>query len=255
MVLAELEKIGFHSKDVKFMDGYFIFEHGKDMVVHFHIKECKGWKFGIWWDLDGEESFDLFAQYERDIDKFKPSASHLCLGVNFNPSDLETSIRWQILPFLKFIKKHPYVAWKYDQSYCSESWDYVTDWEARLDFWRTTAQIWKRELDNKKFIRKYKKLARKICQGRLENWEIVDENQNGLTCWPRFFVSCDGFVGEKTEPGVYSLNLDFEVEEKLKKKIRKFDNKLKKKGCFGIDVEPFNGRMSVFVRKNNSSDD
>ncbi len=64
--------------DETWCNGYFIFEFGEDSVIHFKVKEVKGWLFGIWFnrEYDGEEPKDqLFWQYERDIDKFKPSAS------------------------------------------------------------------------------------------------------------------------------------------------------------------------------------
>jgi hypothetical protein len=62
-----------HVKDVTWLTGYFVFELGEDSVVHFHIKELKGWKFSVWFN---EGFSELFWQYDKDIDKFKPSASY-----------------------------------------------------------------------------------------------------------------------------------------------------------------------------------
>ena len=29
-------------------DGYFIFDHGENAVMHFKLKEAPQWKFGVW---------------------------------------------------------------------------------------------------------------------------------------------------------------------------------------------------------------
>ena len=98
-IFKSLELSGFHVQDVEFLDGYFIFEHGKDTVVYFHIKELRGWKFGIWFQKDNEDiKFDFFAQYERDIDKFKPSASNLELEDLYECTS-------DIIELCEFIKK------------------------------------------------------------------------------------------------------------------------------------------------------
>ena len=79
-----LVKKGLHAKDVRWLDGYFIFEMGEDAVVHFRIKELKGWLFGIWFgqNIDPENYIDrLFWQYEKDIDKFKPTRSHFVVDI------------------------------------------------------------------------------------------------------------------------------------------------------------------------------
>lgn len=83
--------LSFTPIDVEYGDGYFIFVHGTNTVVSFHLKEAPGWLFGIWWNpieknpdrIKGEPAeYDnerihcsFFAQYEEEIDKFKPSNS------------------------------------------------------------------------------------------------------------------------------------------------------------------------------------
>ena len=94
--LKERFPFGLNITDVEYLDGYFIFGHGTNSVVHFHIEETPGWKYGIWWSpiskntKEGEEDDEnaeyytdrvhcsIFAQYEEEIDKFKPSASMVC---------------------------------------------------------------------------------------------------------------------------------------------------------------------------------
>lgn len=72
-----------HFSDVVYLDGYYIFGYGTNSVVHFHIDECPGWKFGIWWDEPSSDnpnvvSGQVFSQFEETLDKFKPSASSFC---------------------------------------------------------------------------------------------------------------------------------------------------------------------------------
>ena len=47
----DVDSIDIHIEDVEYLDGYFIFGSGTNSVIHFHVKECPGWKFGIWWNL------------------------------------------------------------------------------------------------------------------------------------------------------------------------------------------------------------
>ena len=95
-VLKAIEKQGFHVKNVTHLGGYFIFDHGKDMVVHFHIKECKGWLFGIWWDLEDKNRFTFFTQFEKTIDKFKPSASTYVVEDMTFSKDIDEEVEFKL---------------------------------------------------------------------------------------------------------------------------------------------------------------
>lgn len=247
-ILEELEGFGFHPRYIEFLDGYFIFDHGKDMVVHFYIKELKGWKFGIWWDLEDNDKFEFFTQYERDIDKFKPSASTYLAKEVFYGEDLKSEIKIFILPILKFIRKHPYVAWSYDVGCQRDCWKYKTGFEAFIEFWKYKMHLWKNDQINKMLTRKYKKLVEKIWKDKLIEPVIIDENQNGIHCFPRYRIVCKGVQGEKLKPGCYVLNLEEEIEEKLLKKARRFDNRLKKNYSVH-DIHPFHDRLDFWVKK------
>ena len=48
---ALFKELPYSIEDIEYLDGYFIFGFGTNSVVHFHIKECPGWKFGIWWGM------------------------------------------------------------------------------------------------------------------------------------------------------------------------------------------------------------
>lgn len=250
-IFNQLGNFGFHPIDIKYGNGYFIFEHGKDMVIHFHIKECKGWLFGIWWNLNDKNQFDFFTQYERDIDKFKPSASCFVReNIEYDKKDLERELRWEVLPILKFIRNHPYVAWSYDGGYPRDCWQYKTDWEARIEFWKYSLYLKKKERINKKINKKYKKLVNEICKDRLIDYVILDENHDGVYCFPRFKVVCRGVMGEKLKPGCYDLDLKTELDEKTLEKVRKFDKKLNTKYKHqSLDIMPFEDMMNFWVVK------
>jgi hypothetical protein len=73
--------------DVSYNCGYFVFVFGNNSVVNFYFDELPGWKFGLWWnypkstkDLD-KVTGTLFAQWEDEIDKFKPSQSNICFDI------------------------------------------------------------------------------------------------------------------------------------------------------------------------------
>jgi len=52
------------------LDEYFMYDHGKDAILHFEIEGLSGIKFGVW--LNGKPV--IFAEFKELIDKFKPSA-------------------------------------------------------------------------------------------------------------------------------------------------------------------------------------
>lgn len=130
--LYDIESITF--EDVEYLDGYFIFGRGTNSVVHFHIKECPGWKFGIWWDTEqtGEKVEIIgkfFTQFEKTIDKFKPSRSEISGKISFyNQADGEQCCScFDVINQINFIIKEPYLAFCRD--YCM--WDYNCKYHTR----------------------------------------------------------------------------------------------------------------------------
>ena len=218
-----LEANGFHPIDVEFGNGYFIFEHGKDMVVHFHIKELKGWKFGIWWNVDGEKKFDFFTQYERDIDKFKPPASSIKLECR----ELDDWSMKDVVQICRFIKKHPYRAWAIDQTWKCDIWEWDDLKGCFRVYWKTW---WKDET-------------------KLINARVVDLNEGGWISYPRYMFTCEGQVGEKLEPGTWEISFEGDLSKKLFKRIQKY-NKLQKrirKICFEADDVELGDSMTIRV--------
>lgn len=114
----------YKARDIEYLDGYFIFGKGTNSVVHFYIDKCPGWKFGIWWDSVKEKakgkntvSFmtitgTLFCQFEKTIDKFKPTASAFTTSLYidfYNNGAVQYSAK-QFKEILSYIKKEPYLA-------------------------------------------------------------------------------------------------------------------------------------------------
>lgn len=57
------ESDALHIADISYLDGYFIFGMGTNSVVHFHVAECPGWKFGIWWDVAAGNNPHMTGQF------------------------------------------------------------------------------------------------------------------------------------------------------------------------------------------------
>lgn len=124
-----------HFNDIQFRDGYFIFGYGTNSVVHFHIDECPGWLFGIWWTIpDGSNpnqkyiSGEFFTQYEETVDKFKPSRSVMRSTITSIPdADCQSCSCYAAAKMISFIRDEPYLAFCRD--YCG--WDYNEKYHTR----------------------------------------------------------------------------------------------------------------------------
>ena len=151
-VNAEMEDHPVTFEDITYLDGYFIFGYGTNSVVHFHIKECPGWLFGIWWTLPDKKSGkkyvsgELFTQYEENIDKFKPSRSDILTTINAYPDDEEPSCYvWDAVEMIKFVREEPYLAFCRD--YCG--WNYNRQYHTREEA-KAKYDEWREWSDNKK---------------------------------------------------------------------------------------------------------
>ena len=121
---AKIKELGFEPYDVEYGNGYFIFDRGEDSVIHFRLKGVwKHWKFGMWvnTDLSNEDKKNypvasIFAQYDTQIDKFKPSRSELCIEYKAWQVDEEyrkKATYWycQLEDMLNMMKKHPLICY------------------------------------------------------------------------------------------------------------------------------------------------
>ena len=132
LIFNYIKSIGFTPYNIKYRNGYFIFDKGEDGVIHFSIKGLYGWKFAMWINTNKDElksedgkreysALQFFTQHEDNIDKFKPSRS--CFLAEYNIRDIENPApyQWyQIKNIIKMIKWHPFISHYYDKCECCE---------------------------------------------------------------------------------------------------------------------------------------
>lgn len=131
-MLSKIESLGYKPYDVEYGNGYFLFDYGEDSVVHFRVKGLwKHWKFGMWifseyLDKSEEEKdkypfISIFAQYDTQIDKFKPSRSKLCVeyrASNWDETKEENGLGfWELEHMLNMMKCHPFICY---EGFCGE---------------------------------------------------------------------------------------------------------------------------------------
>lgn len=250
-ILAALEKKGFTPIDVQYLRGYFIFEFGEDMVVHFRLKECKGWLFGIWWDVD-ESKYDFFAQYEKNINKFKPSDSSFVEKSIWFEED--APLGYCADGICQFIKKHPLKAWYADGCYFHNLWAIYP----RFLFLKFVKERWRDDcyyqFRKNRLNKKYLRLLEKVCQALLIDYEIIDWNKDGAIHWPRWSIRAKDFKNEHIEEGRWVLSLD-DIPSKLAKKCERFNEKLEKLNRryrpFTNDVSYIN-ETDIVIRRHSS---
>lgn len=203
-VAAEMEtdQLTFTPEDIDYLDGYFIFAMGSNSVLHFHVKECPGWKFGIWFnevetDDSTEENkqyrkdvlgVEFFAQYEETIDKFKPSASTITERTSHLDLENHKSNWWfiyQMTHTFQMIMKYPTIMWYRDMYFADLNHQYVTIEEANEKFTE-----WRLKENNKILIQRENDQvlldALKYIAG-----PILEEGKafifdHGENCWPRY---------------------------------------------------------------------
>jgi hypothetical protein len=137
-IIASLQK-NFNIVDLKLLDGYYMFAKGSNSIAHFHITECPGWLFGIWLDheitnvaTDSYIKFAFFTQYEKTIDKFKPSASTLKVEgqLDFTKSMYPGQL-YDCEKLITYIKNEPELAFCRDEFYYDYNVEYLSREQAK----------------------------------------------------------------------------------------------------------------------------
>ncbi len=216
-----------HIEDIEYLDGYYIFPMGTNTVVHFKVKECPGWLFGIWWNepkCEDKKSKTFimkgtfFTQYEKIIDKFKPSDSTITAEVQARICKKSKSTEdnvWHITDSydmtnqIRFIIKEPELA--FCRSY--SGWDYNVQYHDKRSA-KKQFEHWKTWDENKE---KYSKVCndkildfvKNKIMPRYGNAELIDRG----SCWsPRYQIACklSECIGKITGPGYWDLEWDGE---------------------------------------------
>lgn len=246
---------------VEYLDGYFIFGMGNNSVVHFKLKDTPGWKYGIWWSIP-KKYYDkdtkkmtlpkyvngsFFAQYEENIDKFKPSASTICCDFTIVPGDSHSYL-FEIAQNIKFIINEPYLAFCRDACYNDYNHEYLSrrkakkiykDWRKKED---TTKRL-RRVLDNK-FIKFVKKLFEEEFNN--DNMIIIDRGQH---CSPRYELYARQSYYSELDEGCYDLFTDEDenIKNKWVKKISQLEKIASKHNVFWW--RPFNSVLYIMPDK------
>lgn len=271
-LFKQIEKdLGYHIVDEQYGNCYFIVESKEpDTICHFHIKELPGYLFGIWnicrydtiqyevennlslWSdnlhISSKSELIFFTQYEKEVDKFKPSCSGMVTGlrrITYEEDD-RLITEWDIDELeavLNYMKKHKYKAYvniynenkfvykEYSSFKCFKIY-YRDKWS------RFTTNI-KNNLKLKIQIYKSKKLVRRL---KDVYYYILDYGEN---CYPRIHIivrrkpniDIDTFIDnintlqkfdyDNTDISVFWMDKD--ISERLNKKERQEDKDLLKR--------------------------
>ena len=251
--------IDLHYEDIEYLDGYFIFGHGTNSVVHFHVKEMPGWLCGIWWypkkapEYTEENpvyekdvlSCNLFAQYESEIDKFKPSAS------TFGGEDRFDVVLAQNEGYLnqgflsacddfKFIIKEPELAFYREMTYTDFNHEYVSRQKAKM-FMKRHFELKQKQVEIKEINKKemLKALAH-IVGPMIKDGDMFVEDRSevftpGYELWLKNVVLDDGKPLVKKEGCYYLMDIgtwpgkkdDEKVWNKAEKECEKRAKKVK----------------------------
>ena len=271
-LFKQIEKeLGYHIVDKQFGNCYFIVESKEpDTICHFHIKELPGYLFGIWnicrydtiqyevennlslWSdnlhISSKSELIFFTQYEKEIDKFKPSRSGMVTGLRriTYKEDNKLITEWDIDELevvLKYMKKHKYKA--YANIYNENKFVYrelsgITCFKIYYrDKWNRFITNIRDNLKLKIQIYKSKKLIKKL---KDVYYYILDYGEN---CYPRIHIivrrkpniAIDTFIDnintlqkfdyDNTDISVFWMDMD--ISERLNKKKRIEDKDLLKR--------------------------
>lgn len=271
-LFKQIEKeLGYHIVDKQFGNCYFIVESKEpDTICHFHIKELPGYLFGIWnicrydtiqyevennlslWSdnlhISSKSELIFFTQYEKEVDKFKPSRSGMVTGLRriAYEEDDKLITEWDIDELeavLKYMKKHKYKS--YVNIYNENKFVYrelsgITCFKIYYrDKWNRFITNIKDILKLKIQIYKSKKLIKKL---KDVYYYILDYGEN---CYPRIHIivrrkpniDIDTFIDnintlqkfdyDNTDISVFWMDKD--ISERLNKKERQEDKDLLKR--------------------------
>lgn len=225
--MSHIEKLSgntLHIVDKVYKDGYYLFASGTNSVVHFHIKECPGWLFGIWWSIDDEESDEpkcanlkFFAQYESLIDKFKPSASVFSAEckLTIHPEEDSNAYLSEIrdcYTIILYIKDEPELAFCRDQFYFDYNTMYVSRESAQAMLKEYLDKIDHQEKVEAELSAKLLRYYKDHILPLEPTLELVDRGKNW---YPRYELCApfSEFEDIATRPGTYSLDVLFDLAD------------------------------------------
>lgn len=221
-------------------DGYFIFDYGPNTVVHFRLKETPGWLYGVWWSFkvnkEGIISIvgDFFAQYEEEIDKFKPSASYYgCDMLSLVAADGSIYLdEGDVVSIINFIRDHPYRAWNGHISFN----DKISGIRAWLNYQKRQRHLRKGKRLEKNLYKDLCKFA-KIASKLLKYTNNITVEDYGEGIYPRYFFQLIATPDEGfKEKGCYELWEKNDAIGQLYSHLKTHYNKYHKQGFYLLDL-------------------
>ena len=242
IAFEQIEKeTGFHIINKEYNDDEYTEKVDQNTICEFYIKEIPGFRFAFWnarrsknksdwfkeehieWlnglDLDYLTELIFFTQYERDLDKFRPSRSGFVIGIHRNEylckpdpneEEIEPFDMFELTKALKYIKKHRirsveyagcqtrYI-WEDDRSSFRLLRQFIHDW---IYEWKHRFKEWLK-LKYAIFISKH--YMKKLTQFNY----IIKDHGNG--CYPRIDVT----VRRKDKIEINLYNRDWDILDKV----------------------------------------
>lgn len=233
-------------------NGYFLFNFGPNTVAHFRLKETPGWLYGIWWSLrinkEGIVNIigEFFAQYESEIDKFKPSASYYGCDV---VADENVCLKEdEVISIINFIHEHPYRAW-YGHMHFNDKVSGIKAWlnYQRRQRWLQKEKRLKRHLY--KDVCKFAKIASRLLN--YTNDIFLADHEEGI--YPRYYFKLIVTPDEGFEKnGCYDLWSKDDAIGQLYSRIKNHYDKYRKQDFYFLDL-PYDD-VYVEIQEKESTD-
>ena len=240
-LLDSLRQHGYTMKTFEPGDGYFIFGFGTNTTLSYRLNECPGWLFGVWWDtVEGDDIEKLkngnlailhgtwFAQYEKTIDKFKPTASVFTGDITvYNDGNLGL---WDVMHRTDFIRKQPSLAFCRDYF----MWDLNEEYHSSLEAWfrvqKVKYDLKMHEIHKAQLWKKWFRLCKKVIGKDGDNVYIHDRGPN----WsPRYILlAVDKEANPEGEPNYIDLNVDEPYVTPYSNGVKKLEKIAKKWNLF-----------------------
>lgn len=252
--------------DMKRGNGYYIFEFGDNSVVHLRIKELPGWLFGMWFSYDkkmkGVIKCEWFCQQDLWLNKFKPCCSEIQCTTSFCISQFAIDKiltepenvffdGYQIIDNIKFMIKHPWLAAYRDYRDVSLNTDYVTEKYAKKYMKKAIKERNKYISMVEKLEEKVKnKVMQKVKQHKfVETVKVIDRNQGGCICHPRYLLQIDATPGFSDE---HYQKLHDDIAETISEIQEKLSNQWKYKTYLAFDIVDDN--VEIFVNEEETNE-
>ena len=184
-------------------NGYYLFDFGENTVCHFRVPGAKKWLFGIWAipQEDGSIRVDLFGEHEWYIDKFKPTATKLSDSAVVKDQASLDDLDWSLVSIIldiASIAKYPTTA-RFVHYWNGNGWPVAWLWHQWVFY--TICLPWRNFLEDRgnKWLGTIYKYWFRFRYGRKARVELIDENTENFTAYPRWNLAITYPAGSSEE--------------------------------------------------------